>query len=45
MIQETVARKYARALMELAKEDGKEEQYGKELLSFSTMLKDDKSPA
>lgn len=42
MIQETVARKYARALMELAKEDGKEEKYGKELLSFSTMLKDDK---
>lgn len=43
MIKETVARKYARALMELAKEDGKEEQYGKEVLSFSAMLKNDKS--
>ncbi len=42
MIQETVARKYARALMELAVEDGKEERYGKEILSFSTVLKSDK---
>ena len=42
MIQETVARKYARALMELAKEDGKEERYGKEILSFYHMLNSDK---
>lgn len=42
MIQETVARKYARALMELAKEDKKEERYGQEISSFLAMLKSDK---
>jgi F-type H+-transporting ATPase subunit delta len=42
MIQETVARKYARALMELAAEDNKKEKYGKEISSFFNMLKSDK---
>ena len=42
MSQKKITKKYARALMELAKEDKKEALYGKEILSFSTMLKSDK---
>ena len=42
MSQKKIANKYARALIELAKEDKKEARYGKEILSFSTMLKSDK---
>ncbi len=43
MSQKKIARKYASALMELAKEDKKEARYGEEILSFATLLKNDKS--
>ena len=43
MIKESIARKYAKALIEIAKEDKKEELYGEELSSFYDYLtKNDK---
>jgi F-type H+-transporting ATPase subunit delta len=39
MIQETIAKKYARALIELALEGKKEERCGEELEAFATLVK------
>ena len=38
MIEETIARRYAKALIDIGKDDGKFEDYGRELSEFKTLI-------
>ena len=42
MIEETIARRYAKALIDIGKDDGKFEDYGKELSEFKTLIDDNR---
>jgi F-type H+-transporting ATPase subunit delta len=43
MIQDTISKKYAKALLELGQEDGKEERYGRDIADLEAFLTGDES--
>ncbi|MBN1882655.1 MAG: ATP synthase F1 subunit delta [Deltaproteobacteria bacterium] len=43
MIQDTIAKKYAKALLELGQEDGQEERYGRDIADLESFLTKDES--